>query len=552
MPESPARSASTRFRRGRIAVALTAILAARVPAAAQVAPAAAPPPDRDEIRVTLPASAATGLGLGEAGTSGRLLVFLLRDGAPVGRAMPMDAPFFRDPQPLFGLDVPEWKPGETKSIDARSLGWPVSLDRLEGGFRLQAVLKRNRNGRGHPAPGNLFGGEASAEFTLDGSERVELSIDRAIEEPKPEARPNLRWIEFRSELLSKALGTEVRHRAGVVLPKDYDNLKAKRRHWPVVYVIPGFGGNHLDAERIAAMMAAPRSEEVLPQAVHVVLDPDGPLGHHGFVDGPNVGPRGTALVTEFIPHLESRLRIVAKPEARVVTGHSSGGWSSLWLQLNFPETFGACFASAPDPVDFSRFQTTDLYADPNLFTDAEGKETPSYREPLGPVEDRVRMTVREEIGIEEVLGPRGDSGEQWDAWAAMFSSRDPATRLPRRAWDPATGAIDRATIEEDWSRFDIARRVAADWPRHDPIFAGKIRLLCGDRDSFYLERAVRSLRETIDALRKRGAERGLAPAAGPGYIELIRDAGHGEAAATAALRWGREMREHFRRNGLGE
>jgi len=43
-----------------------------------------------------------------------------------------------------------------------------------------------------------------------------------------------------------------------------------------------------------------------------------------------------------------------------------------------------------------------------------------------------------------------------------------------------------------------------------------------------------------------------APAAGPGYIELIRDAGHDEAAATAALRWGREMREHFRRNGLGE
>lgn len=521
-------------------------------AAPQAIPAAPPTADRDEIRVTLPASAATELGLGEAGTSGRLLVFLIRDGARIGRAEPMDAPFFRDPQPLFGLDVPEWKPGETKSIDARSLGWPVSLDRLEGGFRLQAVLKRNRAGRGHLAPGNLHGGEASAEFTLEGSERVELSLDRAIGEPKPAERPNLRWIEFRSELLSDALGTEVKHRAGVVLPRDYDNLKAKRRHWPVVYVIPGFGGNHLDAERVADMLAAPRSEEVLPQAVHVVLDPDGPLGHHGFVDGPNVGPRGTALVTEFIPHLESRLRIVARPEARIVTGHSSGGWSSLWLQLNHAETFGACFASAPDPVDFSRFQNTDLYRDANLFTDGEGKETASYRAPLGPVDDRVLMTVREEIGVEHVLGPRGDSGEQWGAWAAMFSPRDPATRRPLRAWDPETGAIDTATIERDWSRYDIARLVAADWKRYDPIFAGKIRLLCGERDSFYLERAVRSLRETIDALRKRDADRGLAPAAGPGYIELVRDATHDGVAATAALRWGREMREHFRRSGLGE
>ena len=518
----------------------------------QAAPSAPPPPDRDEIRVTLPASAATELGLGETGTSGRLLVFLIRDGARVGRAEPMDAPFFRDPQPLFGLDVPEWKPGETKSIDARSLGWPVSLDRLEGGFRVQAVLKRNGSGRGHLAPGNLFGGEASADFTLDGSERVELSLDRVLEEPKPAERPNLRWIEFRSELLSNALGTEVKHRAGVVLPKDYDNLKAKRRHWPVVYVIPGFGGSHLDAARVAERMTAPQAEEVLPQAIHVVLDPDGPLGHHGFVDGPNVGPRGTALVTEFIPHLESRLRIVAKPEARVVTGHSSGGWSSLWLQLNHPETFGACFSSAPDPVDFSRFQRTDLYRDANLFTDAEGKETPSYRVPLGPVDDRVLMTVREEIGVEHVLGPRGDSGEQWAAWAAMFSSRDPVTRLPRRAWAPETGEIDLATVEGEWSRFDIARMVSADWSRYAPIFAGKIRLLCGDRDSFYLDAAVRSLREKVDGLRKRDAERGVAPSAGAGYIELVRDATHDGVAATAALRWGREMREHFRRNGLGE
>ena len=521
-------------------------------ASPQAAPATPPPPERDEIRVTLPASAATDLGLGEGGTSGRLLVFLIRDGARVGRAEPMDAPFFRDPQPVFGLDVPEWKPGETKVIDARSLGFPNSLDRLEGGFRVQAVLKRNRNGRGHLAPGNLFGGEASAEFTIEGSERVELSIDRAVADEAPPERANLRWIEFRSELLSRALGTEVKHRAGVVLPKDYDNLKAKRRHWPVIYVIPGFGGNHLDAVRIAELMAAPRSEEVLPQAIHVVLDPEGPLGHHGFVDGPNVGPRGTALVTEFIPHLESRLRIVAKPEARIVTGHSSGGWSSLWLQLNHPETFGACFASSPDPVDFSRFQRTDLYRDANLFTDAEGRETPSYREPLGPADDRVLMTVREEIGVEHVLGPRGDSGEQWGAWAAMFSSRDPATRMPVRAWDAETGAIDLATVERDWSRFDIARLVAGDWKRFDPIFAGKVRLLCGDRDSFYLDRAVRSLREKIDSLRKGGAERGLAPAAGPGYIELIRDATHDGAAATAALRWGREMREHLRRHALGD
>jgi len=46
---------------------------------------------------------------------------------------------------------------------------------------------------------------------------------------------------------------------------------------------------------------------------------------------PGDRPRGEALVKEFIPYLESQFHLIAKPEARIVTGHSSGGWSSLWL-----------------------------------------------------------------------------------------------------------------------------------------------------------------------------------------------------------------------------
>ncbi|MFM8872344.1 MAG: alpha/beta hydrolase-fold protein, partial [Phycisphaerales bacterium] len=72
------------------------------------------------------------------------------------------------------------------------------------------------------------------------------------------------------------------------------------------------------------------------------------------------GPRARALVEEFIPALERQFRLVRRPEARIVTGHSSGGWSALWLQLTHPETFGACFPSTPDPVDFSRSPTSDL------------------------------------------------------------------------------------------------------------------------------------------------------------------------------------------------
>ncbi|NBQ16601.1 MAG: hypothetical protein EBU31_18785 [Proteobacteria bacterium] len=161
----------------------------------------------------------------------------------------------------------------------------------------------------------------------------------------------------------------------------------------------------------------------MPQAVWIVLDPETPLGHHGFVDSAANGPWGTALVEEFIPALERQFRLIPRAEARIVTGHSSGGWSSLWLQLVNPEVFGACFSSSPDPVDFSRFQAGDLYADASVFCDAEGKERPSYRVPLVKQFDKVRMTVRDEAAMERVLGPARGSGDAPAAADVRFHHR---------------------------------------------------------------------------------------------------------------------------------
>jgi len=314
--------------------------------------------------------------------------------------------------------------------------------------------------------------------------------------------------------------------------------------------VPGFGGTHRAALRWADMLLTPGTEALACQAVYVVLDPDAPLGHSGFCNSDNNGPRGDALVRELIPAIEDRFRVVPKPEARIITGHSSGGWSSLWLALQYPETFGACFSSAPDPVDFSAFQAGDLYGDANLFVNGDGREQPSYRQPLSPDEDRVMMTVREEIGVESVLGPRGDSGEQWGSWEAMFSRRDPASRLPRAFVDPETGAIDHQVVADDWSRYDIAKLVASNWARYGPILEGKVRLICGERDSYYLNRAVGKLHDLVEDLKKKDVAANRLPPAGPGYIEIIPRATHETIVGLTTLRWNEEMAEFFRKSGL--
>jgi len=530
-------------------IGLAALLAAAAPAAA------------DTYTVTLDPSAR------RTPATGRVILFFITEtGVWWARRPPARGPFFQPPQPLASIAVEDFRPGQSVTLDGTALAFPQSLDALDGPMRVQAALDTDRTERSHlEGPGNVLSDIVSVELRADRDDAVSLRLSEPIRPPRAVVRmSNLKWVEHRSALLSDFYGRRINHRAGVALPKDYYDPEALDRQWPVVFVIPGFGDREEGAVSYAEMLANKGVEEVAPIAVYVVLDPESPLGHHGFVDSANNGPRGTALVEEFIPYLEKKFRIVRRPEARLVTGHSSGGFSALWLQLRYPETFGGCWATAPDPIDFSAFQTCNLYEDENLYTDAEGNVRPCLREMVSAAgEMEVTLTVRQECTIEYVLDPDGASGQQWDAWEAMFSPRDPQTMLPRPMFDPRTGAIDRQVVNE-WSAFDITRMVAADWARYGPIVTHHVRLTCGDRDSYYLERAVERFKRTVEELAESSGGSGGADGAdgsggsggsgtsggGPGYVRLVPYATHATLVPLIFQRQNEEIREHLRRHGL--
>jgi S-formylglutathione hydrolase FrmB len=310
-------------------------------------------------------------------------------------------------------------------------------------------------------------------------------------------------------------------------------------------VIPGYGGRDDGAAEYASMFMTPGVEELAPLAVHIVLDPELPLGHHGFADSANNGPVGEALVKELIPHIESRFRLVARPEARLVTGHSSGGWSSLWLQLTYPDVFGGCWSSAPDPIDFRAFQMTNIYDDASTYHDAAGAETPSHRRMRGSnTQQVVTMTVRQENLMEYAIDPTGHSGQQWDAWEAMFSPRDEATGMPRPLFDPMTGKIDREVVEH-WKRYDIARAVREGWEELGPVVKSRVHLAVGDEDNFYLERGVQGFAATVEE-----QNGGPLDDEGGGYVLIVPMANHGTLSAKIFQRWNKEMREHLQKHGL--
>ena len=492
-----------------------------------------PPLTFDRFEITLPDQPE-----GAAPLRGRLIVFLVEDRGHFARAEPLDGPFLRKPQPIVSIAV------EARGDDGTivlgdgvvdSVSFPARLDELMGTFRVRAVLDPGAE-RSHNVPGNAISAVETIEFIRGETQTFSLTLNDTLPEESLPHAGNLRWIEVKSDLLSRAAGKDVFHRAGVVLPSEYDEPLADRRFWPTIYVIPGFGDDHRSAASFATVVADPAAAGLVPQAVWIFLDPNAPLGHHGFVDSENNGPRGTALVDEFIPWLEQRFRLESRINARIITGHSSGGFGSLWLQLQHPDVFGACFSNAPDPVSFDAFGTANLYRDRSVFESNDGEPHPSMRRWLTPDLPHVDLFIEDELAMERAIAPDGTSGEQWAAWNAMFSPRNRITGLPTSAWDPETGVLDVFIIEADWVPHDITLLVSSDWPRFGPIIEDRVRLVCGTHDSFYLEEAVERLKAVVDE-RSSGTTRG--------YIELIDGADHSSIVPHMQHRWFTEMQAFF-------
>lgn len=338
------------------------------------------------------------------------------------------------------------------------------------------------------------------------------------------------WFEVRSALLSAKRGCDVMLRAGVVLPLEFD----PKRKYPTIYEVPGFGGDHTSASAHRVRSPDSPAAELAKNSFRIVLDPEGPNGHTLFVDSENNGPCGEALITELIPALESKYPLMAKSEARVLRGHSSGGWSTLWLALRYPEVFGATWSSAPDPVDFRKFQKVNIYEQQNFYTDVAGSDLPSYRS-----NDQIKMTIRQEARGEDILGPDNTSGQQWDSWFAAFGPNNERGN-PAALFDPETGRIDQA-VASQYRRFDIADLVRNNPTRYRETLCQRVRLVVGTEDSFYLNEAVELL---ADEVRKLGAN-----PTDKGYIKMI-PGDHGSIMLSEAMRSiPKEMLEHFRDSG---
>ncbi|MCI0457956.1 MAG: hypothetical protein L0Z62_13400, partial [Gemmataceae bacterium] len=442
-----------------------------------VAPAAVAQPRPLEFHLTYDR------GITPGPFTGRVYVMLARNLL----TQPPSGPNWFNPEPFFAIDVKDWKPGETRTLDASALGCPQPLGKLQPGkWCATAVLDLDQGARSFShGDGNGYSVPRFVELDPASTGPVKLHIERIWKASPFTESARVKLVEIESKLLSAFHRRPTFLRAGVVLPKSY--AENKDRRYPIIWEIPGFSGRHTMAHAAAQRNT---TEVAGVEMLHVMLDPDCRLGHHVFADSDNNGPCGKALVEELIPHIERTFRGIGAPTARFVTGHSSGGWSSLWLQVAYPDFFGGCWSTAPDPVDFRDFQKVNIYEPGvNLFTDDRGKPRP-----LGRRGDKVILWYRPFSDMEVVMG----RGGQLFSFEAVFSPKT-ADGTPRPLRDRQTGKVDPETAKA-WQRYDIRLVLERNWQTLGPKLAGKIHIYMGEKDNFYLEGATLLLKQSLAKL----------------------------------------------------
>ena len=444
-------------------------------------------------------------GTNPAPLSGRLLIFVKKGTLAITRDEEVSTDEFHpENTSVSATEITDLTPGATIEIDADSLAYPAAFDTLPvGDYEAQAVLDTDHSyaySERTPAdwispvtalPSWTPGSGTEPLLTLDHHPSLSSRRAQAMQKALAQVAPDVAQKEiFASPSLTAFWGHPVNLQSWVILPPGYNAQSSTT--YPTAYWTHGFGGT-LDYALSEGLSIRKRMQDgKMPPMIWVMLDESCPQGTHEFADSVNNGPWGTALTTEYLPYLEKKYHMDAKPSSRLLNGHSSGGWATLQLQVNYPDIFGGTWSTSPDPSDFHDFTGSDLYAPrANVYRKPDGSPTPIMRD-----KGKVLATFEQFAKLEEVLGPYGGQVSSFD-W--VFSPRS-SSGAPVPMFDRKSGNVNPEVVAYWHDHYDLAHLVQTRWTKDGAALKGRIHLYVGSADTFYLDGAAHKFEAVLRQL----------------------------------------------------
>ncbi|MFQ5571812.1 MAG: alpha/beta hydrolase-fold protein [Rhodothermales bacterium] len=410
---------------------------------------------------------------------------------------------------FFGIDIENLAPGEAVVIDGTTLGYPAaSLNDLPPGpYYVQAVLSKYtkfERSDGHTvwmhmdqwegqnwrrSPGNLT---SDAQWlTLDPARAETVRLETTNVLPPIEVPADTPWvkrIKIQSDILTEFWGHPIYIGATILLPRGYDDHPDV--YYPSVYHHGHFSFRPPLGFREGNAFYESWTSDDYPRFIAVTIQHPTPYFDDSYaVNSANNGPYGDAIHQELIPEIEKQFRIIREPYARVLTGGSTGGWESFALQVFYPDFYGGTWSFAPDSLDFRNVEGINIYEDRNAFY----KEHEWYTVPIANTRDHetgaVRLTSKQRNTMELVNGTKGRSGQQLDIWSAVFGPVGEDGYF-KPLFDKRTGEIDPDVARYWKEHYDLRYYLETNWAVLGPRLVGKLHVLCGHMDNFYLNVGV--------------------------------------------------------------
>ncbi len=255
------------------------------------------------------------------------------------------------------------------------------------------------------------------------------------------------------------LGDPHERHALVYLPPGYGE---GARRYPVVLMLPGFAGNHVDVvsydpwkpstlEALDAQMVA----GACPPAIVVVPDCTTFWGGSQFLDAPSVGRYQTYLAEDVLGFLDANYRTIPETAGRAAVGRSSGGFGALRLAMDRPGTIAAVASHAGDAL----FDVT-----------------------MRPMLTNAATAIARAGGVAAFVAALREGGPKgFGAFDAAFVLASAACYAPTRLNDVRA---PRLPVRATDAAFDA--EVWAEWLAHDPVHrvAGAQEALAGLRYVF--------------------------------------------------------------------
>ncbi len=466
---------------------------------------------------------------------GRLYVILAANG---GRQPRFEVNDSIETAEIFGHQCNQWKAGEPEIIGGHSLGYPIKSMRNvpAGHYEVQALFNvyttfhlsdgavvklPNDEGEGQQwnrKPGNLYSTPQRVYFNPDRPGTIHLTLNHIIKPlPVLHSTRYLKRFRMESPVLSRFWGRPMYLGAMVQLPAGW--YSHPNAHYPLIvyeghfqrqFAVPismtstppaadSTGHTDLLAQYEYQFYKAWKSG-TLPHVLILIIQSPNPYYDDSYaVNSANVGPYGDAIVHELIPFVEQKYRGIGQSWARALYGYSTGGWEALASQIFYPREFNGAWVACPDPVNFHAFMAVDLYRDRNAFWNL-GPFSRVPRPAARLTDGSIITTMAREMLRERVLGSKGRSSRQFDAWQAVFGPVGP-NGYPAPIWNPLTGQINRKTAMYWRKHYDLCHYLKTHWRTIGPELKGKLHLTVGTMDTFYLNNAVRMLQNFLAGTR---------------------------------------------------